>query len=126
MPSYNVPDASLSLLTKLGTLNPAAYLAPKVVKKILDLEFVEMAKVMVDDISHQSLGHPPPLAQLLITDISQWLVRYLLMAAVLCTKFPDKAPEIFAFQACGASVRANVVLPGANTGTYAVDQSTRV
>ena len=95
-----LPDASLSLLTKPGPFNPAASLGPKVVKRILDLEFVEMAEVTVDDISPQAPGRPPPPARLPITDISQWLERYSLMAAVLCTKFPEKVPELFAYQAC--------------------------
>lgn len=43
-------DTSLPLLSKPGPFNPAASLTPKVVKKILYLEFVEMPKVAVDDI----------------------------------------------------------------------------
>ena len=88
-----------SLLSKPGPFNPAASLAPKVLKRILDLDFVEMFEVTVDDMSPQVPGRPPPPARLLITDISQWIKRYSLMAAVLCSKFPDKAGELFAYQA---------------------------
>jgi hypothetical protein len=88
-----------SLLSKPGPFNPAASLASKVLKRILDLDFVEMSEVTVDDMSPQVPGHPPPPARLPITDISQWIERYSLMAAVLCSKFPDKAGELFAYQA---------------------------
>ena len=44
-------------------------------------------------------GCPPPPARLPITDISQWTERYSLMTAVLCSKFPDKAGELFVYQA---------------------------
>ena len=39
----------------------------------------------------------PPRAP--ITDIKQWLEKYSLMAAVLVSRFPEKAPELFAYQA---------------------------
>ena len=87
------------LLSMPGPFNPAASLSPKVVKCILDLEFVEMSEVKVDDIAAQAPGRPPPSARLPITNISQWIERYSLMAAVLCSKFPDKAGELFAYQA---------------------------
>ena len=90
---------ALSPLSKPGPYNPAASLAPKVLKRILDLDFVEMSEVTVDDVSPQVPGCPPPPARLPITDISQWIERYSLMAAVLCSKFPDKAGELFAYQA---------------------------
>lgn len=44
-------------------------------------------------------GRPPPPARLPITDISQWVERFSLMAEVLCYKFPDKLAELFAYQA---------------------------
>ena len=89
-----------SPLSKPGPYNLAASLAPKVLKRIVDLDFVEMSEVTVDDVSPQVPGRPPPPpARLPITDISQWIERYSLMAAVLCSKFPDKAGELFAYQA---------------------------
>ena len=87
--------APLPLLTQPGPFNPAAAISAKVVKKILDLDFIE---VTIDDILPQVLGRPLPPARLPITDISQWVERYSLMAAVLCSKFPDKAGELFAYQ----------------------------
>ena len=50
--------------------NPAASLSPKVVKRILELEFVEMSEMMVDNDTPQTPGHPPAPARLPITDIS--------------------------------------------------------
>ena len=86
-------------VTAPGPFNPAASLSPKVVKRILELEFVEMSEVTVDDDIPQAPGRPPAPARLPITDISQWLERYSLLAAVLATRFPEKAPELFAYQA---------------------------
>ena len=91
--------AMSTLLTLPGPFNPAAALSAKVVKKIMDLDFIEMSEVTIDDAPPQVLGRPPPPTRLPITDISQWLERYSLMVAVLCTKFPDKAGELFAYQA---------------------------
>ena len=34
-----------------------------------------------------------------ITDISRWVERYSVMAATLAARFPEKAPELFAYQA---------------------------
>ena len=53
---------------------------------------------MDEDLS-QPAGHGPAPARLPITDISQWVERFSLMAAALCTRFPSKAPELFAYQA---------------------------
>ena len=47
----------------------------------------------------QPPGRPPPPARLPTTDISQWVERFSLMAATLVTRFPEKAPELFAYQA---------------------------
>ena len=70
----------------------------RVVKRILDLEFVEMAELSTDDDLPQRPGCPAP-ARLPVTSISQWVEKYSLMAAVLSTHFPEKAAELFAYQA---------------------------
>ena len=85
-------------VTAPGPFNPASSLSPKVVKCILELEFVEMPEVTVDDNIPQVSGCPPAPARLPITDISQWLERYSLLAIVLDTRFLEKAPELFAYQ----------------------------
>ena len=55
-------------------------------------------------------------AKLPVTDISQWLERYSLMAALLATRFPDKAPELFSYQA--TIVRAELNYEGKRWVTY--------
>ena len=62
-------------------------------KRILDLEFLEMSEVTVDTEPAQVPSCPPPPAQLPITDISQWMERYSLMAATLAPVVPGKGPR---------------------------------
>ena len=88
-----------SLLSRKGPFNPAASLPPKIVKRILELDFLEMSEITMDPDLVQAPGRPPPPARLPITDISQWLERFSLMAATLASRFPEKAPELFAYQA---------------------------
>ena len=86
-------------LSACGPFNPTAALPSKTVKKILDLEFLEMAEVTLAPELEQIPGRPPAPGRLPITDISQWLERYSLMAATLASRFPEKAAELFAYQA---------------------------
>lgn len=58
-----------ALLSKPGRHNPAASLA-QVVKRILNLEFIEMSEVIVDDVAPLVPRCLPPV-RLQITDISQ-------------------------------------------------------
>ena len=86
-----------NLLSNPGPFNPPALLPPKVAKRILDLEFVEMSEVTVDNDFPQTPGCPLAPARLPFTDISQWLEHYSLMAALLvsptrpknCFPLPD-------------------------------------
>ena len=82
-----------------GPFNPTASLPAKLVKRILDLEFVEMADITTDETPPTEPGRPPAPARLPITNISQWVERFSLMAAVICSRFPHKAPELLAYQA---------------------------
>ncbi len=77
-----------------GPYNPAAVIPPKVVKKILDLEFVDMFKIAMDDDVPQTPGRAPAPARLPVTKISQWLERYLVMSAIFSKWFPEKALEL--------------------------------
>ena len=79
--------------------NPTASLPPKLVKKILELDFVKMAEVSVDEDLSQPHGSGTSPSSLPVTDISQWVERFSLTAAVLCIRFLEKAPEFFAYQA---------------------------
>ena len=81
--------------------NPAASLSPKVVNRILEHEFPEMSEVTVDDDIPQAPSHPPA------PGISQWLERYSLLVAALATRFPEKGPELFAYQVTIIQVERN-------------------
>ena len=83
-----------------GPFNPAASLPLKVVKRILDLEFVEIVEVLVDEDTPTNVPDRPPTPPRHPIDvISRWVERFSLMAAVLSTRFTEKAPEFFAYQA---------------------------
>ena len=86
-------------LTGRGPYNPAASLLTKVAKKILDLEFVEMSEIALDDLPSQSPGQMPVPARPPIQSISVWIEKYSVMAALLASRFPEKASELFAYQA---------------------------
>ena len=86
-----------------GPYNPAAALPPKMVKRLLALEFVEMSELRADvwpddpaptDSSHtpRRPGRPP------VINIKTWLECFARMAAVLVSRFPEKAPELWAYQ----------------------------
>ncbi len=82
-----------------GAYNPAAALPAKVVKRILDLDFVEMSEISIDAEPPSNSSRTPTQTRLPITDISVWVERFSLMAAILVTRFPDKAAELLAYQA---------------------------
>ena len=90
--------ASGTALHVPGPYNPAAVIPSKVVKKILDLEFVEMAEITLDEDVPSTPGRPAT-SRLPVTDISIWLEKFSIMAAIMCTRFPEKAPELLAYQA---------------------------
>lgn len=109
-------------LTSPGPYNPAAALSPKTVKKILNLEFVEMAELRADVWVEESptaeggqaprrVSNRPP-----VTDIKLCLECYARMAALLVTRFPDKAPELWAYQT--TIMRAAHNYEGANWVAY--------
>ncbi len=81
-----------------GPFNPGANLSTPVLNKILSLKFVEMAEISAEDPPNPTPGRPAPPKRP-ITDISQWLEKYSAMAAALTARFPEKAPEFFAYQA---------------------------
>ena len=110
------PSLSTNSLLANGPFNPAASLPQKVVKKILELEFVEMSEISVNDEPPQAPGRPPAPARPPVQEISQWIERFSLFAAVLCTRFPDKAPELWAYQA--TIVRAERNYEGKRWVTY--------
>ena len=102
-PAVQRDVASLPSLHTMGPYNPAATLPPRVVQKLLSLEFVEMAELRADiwpeDPSPAETANPqrrpgkPP-----VTNVRTWLDCYARMAAVMATRFPEKAPELWAYQ----------------------------
>ena len=52
-----------------------------------------MSEISLDDHVAQIPGQPP------IQNILAWVEKYSVMAALLASRFPDKAPELFAYQA---------------------------
>ena len=95
--------AAAAALSLPGPYNPAAALPPKVVKKVLDLEFVEMSELRGDiwmedtaptDGMHQTRR---PTANPPVTDIRVWLECYARMAALITSHFPgwpDNVPNV--------------------------------
>ena len=68
-----------------------------------------MSELTVDDDTSQATGRPHP-ARLPVTSISQWLEHFAMMAAIMVTRFPLKAPELFTYQAM--IVRAQRIYEG--------------
>ena len=56
-----------------------------------------MAEITAEVDPPQSANRPPARPQ--ITSISMWLERFSLMAVTLVTRFPEKALELFTYQA---------------------------
>ena len=97
-PTPPTPEGNYNQSTP-GPYNPAAALPQRMVKKILDLEFVEMAELTNDAWQDNLPSEPPnltcrPTRRAPVTDISVWLECYSCMAAILVTRFPEKAPEL--------------------------------
>ena len=109
-------------LHRPGPYNPAAPLPPKVVRRILALEFIEMAELRADiwpdepgphegaSQSRRPMGKPP------VNDIRVWLECFARMAAVLVTRFPEKGPELWAYQS--TILKAAHMYEGSNWVSY--------
>ena len=116
------PCLPAAALTTAGPYNPAASLPPKVVKKVLDLEFVEMtelrADIWVDEPQAPEVGGPMrrPPSKPPVTDIKVWLECYARMAALLVSRYPYKGPELWAYQS--TILRAAQKYEGANWVAY--------
>ena len=103
-PGAPPPGQVAATLSAMGPYNPAASLPPRIAKKVLDLEFVEMSELRGDiwledggpsdqtQSSRRATTKPP------VTDIRVWLEGYARMAALLVTRFPQKGPELWAYQ----------------------------
>lgn len=65
-----------------------------------------MCDVTLDDVLSHTPRKPPP-ARPPIQDISQLSEHFCLMAGILATWFPDKAPELLAYHASIIRVKRN-------------------
>ena len=63
----------------------------------------------MDDPPIQVPGRPPLPARPPVHDISVLVEKYLVMAALLAARFPEKAPELFAYQASIVRAERNFV-----------------
>ena len=68
-------------------------------KKILELEYVEMSEMTMDAPLEPEAGCSLAPSRPPVMSISQWAKRYAMMAALHSTRFPQKAPELFAYMA---------------------------
>ena len=80
-------------------------LPSKLVKKTLDLEFVDMAELMPDawqppEDENPKCCHQPCRVPKRgpVTDILLWVEYFSIMAGILTTKYPERAPDLFAYQ----------------------------
>ena len=81
-----------------------ARLPTKLVLKIENLEFIDIAELLQDawqtdttESSAQSLVLRIPRRSASVTDISVWVECFTLMAAVLAAKYPSRAPDLLMY-----------------------------
>ena len=99
-PLKALAPVAIHSLSGPGPYNPSASLPAKLVKRILELEFAEMSEISVADADPPQVpGRTPTLALLPVTDISVWVERFSMIASIFVTRFPDKAAELFTYQA---------------------------
>ena len=109
--SYLMPPLSSPGFPQIPTFPPAASpttlqswaLPPKLYKKILDLDFVDMSELLPDGWHLQEQDtkccHQRRLTRRgPVTDILVWIECFSVMVAVLSSKYPDKTPQLMAYQ----------------------------
>jgi hypothetical protein len=99
--SFSGPSPSPSSLHSKWPNNPAVALPPKVAKRILDLEYVEMSEISIDDHLPHTPGQPPLPACHPVQNISIWIKKFSVTAAVLTSRFPEKGLELLTYQLPG-------------------------
>ena len=94
-----------------ASFDPIAGLPARLVKQILEFEFVEMADMLPDawqEESQTGTDNHPLTRRLVrrtpITDITLWLEGFARLASVLTSRHPSKAAELWAYQS--AIIRA--------------------
>ena len=119
IPTFSMSAATatipaLASIMAAGTTPPASTLQDpsvkrslplpaKLVKRILDLEFVDMVELVPDSWRYQEeeakcCHQPKRQRRGPVTDILLWVECYVSLVEVLCTGHPDKVPEFMAYQ----------------------------
>ena len=108
MPSSSIVPSSLN---QAPSFDPVAGLPARLVKRILEFEFVEIADMLPDawQEDSQTGADTHPLSRRLvrrtpIAEITLWLEGFARLASVLTSKHPTKAAEMWAYQS--AIIRA--------------------
>ena len=99
-------------------VGPMAGIPARLARRILDLEFIEMCDLLPDSWQEEtqqllvldSLHLTPRRVsrKAPVHDIGLWIECFSRMAAVLVSRYPDKAPELFAYQATIVRASRNV------------------
>ena len=88
----------------ISSVKESSALPPKLVQRIQDLEYVEMSELVPDAWRFQEdeqkcchqIRRIPRRGP--VTDILLWVECYALLVSVLATKFPEKIPQLMAYQ----------------------------
>jgi hypothetical protein len=108
VPPAPAPATNPAILPTAAPVNafhlPSGSVPQKLIKKILDLEFVDMSELLPDtwrlqDEEESKCCHQPRRAPRRgpITDILRWVECYASFVAILTTRYPDKGPELMAY-----------------------------
>ena len=111
--SAPLPSAALSSASAISPYTPTATnffqfpsgsLPPKLTKKILDLEFVDMTELIpetwrLQEEEETKCCHQPRRTPRRgpVTDIMLWVECYASLVAVLTSRYPDKGPEFMSY-----------------------------
>ena len=115
MPTFTpLGEAGIPLLQQLPrelaipvqlSFDPVAALPARLVKRILDFDFVEMSDMLSDAWQEDSILGCDPLSssrrvvrRAPITEITLWLEGFGRLASVLTSRYPGKAAEMWAYQ----------------------------
>ena len=115
MPTFTpLGEAGVTLLQQLPrepaiavqlAFDPVATLPARLVKRILDFDFVEMSDMLPDAWQEDSIPGYDPLSssrrvvrRAPITEITLWLEGFGRLASVLTSRYPGKAAEMWAYQ----------------------------
>ena len=105
LPTNSHPATITSLTGPQTLFTPAVTLPPKLAKKILDLEYVDMAELVPDTWRYSEdegtkCCHQPRRTsrRAPVSDILLWWECYTKMATLLATHYPSKAAELLIYQ----------------------------